>query len=37
VVPVKVEKGRGEGQINRDVIGLTLRFANALAALPTHP
>jgi thiamine pyrophosphate-dependent acetolactate synthase large subunit-like protein len=34
VVPVKVEKGRGEGQINRDVIGLTLRFAQALAALP---
>jgi thiamine pyrophosphate-dependent acetolactate synthase large subunit-like protein len=34
VVPVKVDKGRGEGQINRDVIGLTLRFAKALAALP---
>jgi thiamine pyrophosphate-dependent acetolactate synthase large subunit-like protein len=35
VVPVKVEKGRAEGQINRDVIGLTLRFARALAALPS--
>jgi thiamine pyrophosphate-dependent acetolactate synthase large subunit-like protein len=34
VVPVKVEKGRGEGRINRDVVGLTLRFAKALQALP---
>ncbi|HSF02267.1 MAG TPA: thiamine pyrophosphate-dependent enzyme [Solirubrobacterales bacterium] len=34
VVPVKVDKGRGEGQINRDVIGLTLRFAKALSTLP---
>jgi thiamine pyrophosphate-dependent acetolactate synthase large subunit-like protein len=34
VVPVKVEKGRGEGRIDRDVVGLTLRFAKALQALP---
>ena len=34
VVPVKVEKGRGEGRINRDVVGLTLRFAKAVQALP---
>lgn len=34
VVPIKVEKGRGEGRINRDVIGITIRFARALQALP---
>jgi thiamine pyrophosphate-dependent acetolactate synthase large subunit-like protein len=34
VVPVKIEKGRGEGRIDRDVIGLTLRFAKALQVLP---
>ena len=34
VVPVKVEKGRAEGKIDRDVIGYKLRFMKALAALP---
>jgi thiamine pyrophosphate-dependent acetolactate synthase large subunit-like protein len=35
VVPVKVEKGRAEGKLDRDVIGYTRRFMRALAALPT--
>jgi thiamine pyrophosphate-dependent acetolactate synthase large subunit-like protein len=34
VVPVKVDKGRAEGRIDRDVIGHKLRFVHALAALP---
>ncbi|MBI3458430.1 MAG: hypothetical protein HY002_21875 [Candidatus Rokubacteria bacterium] len=35
VVPVKVEKGRSEGRLDRDPIGYTRRFMRALAALPT--
>jgi thiamine pyrophosphate-dependent acetolactate synthase large subunit-like protein len=35
VVPVKVEKGRAEGKLDRDVIGYTRRFMRALAALPS--
>ena len=34
VVNVKVEKGRAEGRIDRDVIGYQRRFMAALAALP---
>jgi len=34
VVNVKIEKGRAEGQLHRDVIGHTRRFIEALAALP---
>jgi thiamine pyrophosphate-dependent acetolactate synthase large subunit-like protein len=34
VVSVKVEKGRAEGRLDRDVIGYTRRFMTALAALP---
>ncbi|HEV8675481.1 MAG TPA: thiamine pyrophosphate-dependent enzyme [Methylomirabilota bacterium] len=34
VVNVKVEKGRAEGKLDRDVIGYTRRFMTALAALP---
>ncbi|MGH7322233.1 MAG: thiamine pyrophosphate-dependent enzyme [Candidatus Rokuibacteriota bacterium] len=33
VVPVKVEKGRSEGTLDRDVIGYKLRFMKALSAL----
>ena len=33
VVPVKVERGRAEGMLDRDVIGYKLRFMQALAAL----
>jgi thiamine pyrophosphate-dependent acetolactate synthase large subunit-like protein len=33
VVPVKVEKGRGEGRIDRDVVGYARRFMEALTAL----
>jgi thiamine pyrophosphate-dependent acetolactate synthase large subunit-like protein len=31
VVPVKVEKGRSEGRLDRDVVGYTRRFVQALA------
>ncbi len=31
---VKIEKGRAEGKLDRDVIGYTRRFIAALAALP---
>ncbi len=34
VVPVKVEKGRAEGKLDRDVVGYARRFTTALAALP---
>jgi thiamine pyrophosphate-dependent acetolactate synthase large subunit-like protein len=34
VVNVKVEKGRAEGRLDRDVVGYKLRFVKALAALP---
>jgi len=34
VVAVKVTKGRAEGRLDRDVVGHTRRFAQALAALP---
>jgi thiamine pyrophosphate-dependent acetolactate synthase large subunit-like protein len=34
VVCVKVEKGRAEGRLDRDVVGHARRFAQALAALP---
>lgn len=34
VVPVKVERGRAEGTLQRDVIGYKLRFMQALAAVP---
>jgi thiamine pyrophosphate-dependent acetolactate synthase large subunit-like protein len=34
VVNVKVEKGRAEGKLDRDVIRHTRRFATALAAVP---
>jgi thiamine pyrophosphate-dependent acetolactate synthase large subunit-like protein len=34
VVPVKVEKGRSEGRLQRDVIGYTRRFREALALSP---
>jgi thiamine pyrophosphate-dependent acetolactate synthase large subunit-like protein len=34
VVPVKVEKGRAEGRIDRDVVGYARRFMRALEALP---
>lgn len=34
MVPVKVEKGRSEGRLDRDPIGYTRRFMRALAALP---
>ena len=37
VVSVKVEKGRSEGKLDRDVIGYKLRFMRALAAIPTAP
>jgi len=33
VVPVKVEKGRAEGKLDRDVIGYTRRFTAALAGV----
>jgi thiamine pyrophosphate-dependent acetolactate synthase large subunit-like protein len=33
VVNVKVEKGRAEGRLDRDVVGYKLRFVKALAAL----
>ena len=31
VVPVKVEQGRAEGRLERDVVGYTRRFHAALA------
>ena len=34
VVCVKVQKGRADGRLDRDVVGHTRRFAQALAALP---
>ncbi len=34
VICVKVEKGRAEGRLDRDVVGHARRFARALAALP---
>lgn len=34
LVCVKVEKGRAEGRLDRDVVGHARRFAQALAALP---
>ena len=34
MVPVKVAKGRAEGKIDRDVVGYTRRFMQALAAVP---
>ncbi len=34
VVCVKVRKGRAEGQFDRDILGQTRRFMDALAALP---
>ncbi len=34
VICVKVEKGRAEGRLDRDVVGHARRFAQALAALP---
>ena len=33
VVPVKVEKGRSEGRLQRDVVGHARRFREALLAL----
>ena len=35
VVCVKVQKGRADGRLDRDVVGHARRFAQALAALPT--
>jgi thiamine pyrophosphate-dependent acetolactate synthase large subunit-like protein len=34
VVPVKVEKGRADGRLDRDVVGYARRFQQALAAVP---
>jgi sulfopyruvate decarboxylase subunit beta len=34
VVCVKVQKGRADGRLDRDVVGHARRFAQALAALP---
>ena len=34
VVPVKVVRGRAEGRLDRDVVGYTRRFRQALAVLP---
>ena len=34
VVPVKIEKGRAEGRLDRDVVGYARRFRQALAAVP---
>lgn len=34
VVPVKVSRGKAEGHLDRDVLGYTRRFRQALAALP---
>ena len=34
MVPVKVEKGRADGILDRDVLGYTRRFRTALAAVP---
>ena len=36
-VNVKVQKGRAEGRLDRDVIAYKLRFMKALAALPREP
>jgi thiamine pyrophosphate-dependent acetolactate synthase large subunit-like protein len=36
-VNVKVEKGRAEGKLDRDVIAYKLRFMKAVAALPREP
>ena len=36
-VNVKVEKGRAEGTLDRDVMVYKLRFMKALAALPREP
>lgn len=36
-VNVKVEKGRAEGTLDRDVISYKLRFMKAVAALPREP
>ena len=37
LVNVKVEKGRAEGKLDRDVIAYKLRFMKAIAALPREP
>ena len=37
VVAVKTEKGRAEGTLDRDVVGHTRSFIQALAALPPQP
>ncbi len=37
VVNVKVERGRAEGKLDRDVIAYKLRFMKALVALPSPP
>lgn len=37
VVNVKVERGLAQGKRQRDVVGLTRRFIQALAALPSPP
>jgi thiamine pyrophosphate-dependent acetolactate synthase large subunit-like protein len=34
VVPVKIEKDRAEGRLERDVVGYARRFRQALAAMP---
>jgi thiamine pyrophosphate-dependent acetolactate synthase large subunit-like protein len=34
VVPVKVDRGRAEGRLDRDVVGYARRFRRALAAVP---
>lgn len=34
VVPVKVSRGKAEGRLDRDALGYTRRFRQALAALP---
>jgi thiamine pyrophosphate-dependent acetolactate synthase large subunit-like protein len=37
VVNVKVQKGRAEGKLDREVVGYTRRFIGALATLPAQP
>jgi len=36
VISVKVAKGRAEGRLDRDVVGLARRFRQALAAVPAR-
>jgi thiamine pyrophosphate-dependent acetolactate synthase large subunit-like protein len=37
VVNVKVQKGKAEGKLDREVVGYTRRFISALAAVPVQP